>query len=52
MSHVLRVTTLELCHPLVLIILMIPNDPTFDGHSNVLRSNLYSSRRWGGLSVK
>jgi hypothetical protein len=33
MPHVLRVTTLELCHPLVLVILMIPNDPTFGGHS-------------------
>jgi hypothetical protein len=30
---VLGVTTLELCHPLVLVILMIPNDPTFGGHS-------------------
>jgi hypothetical protein len=33
MPHVLGVTTLELCHPLVLVILMIPNDPTFGGHS-------------------
>ncbi|HKH82500.1 MAG TPA: hypothetical protein VKA25_02320 [Gemmatimonadales bacterium] len=47
MPQVLRVTTLELCHPLMLVILMIANDPTFSGHGNVLISNLYSSR-WGG----
>jgi hypothetical protein len=52
MPHVLRVATLEFCHPLVLVILMIPNDPAFGGHSNVLMSSLYRSRRWSGLSVK
>jgi hypothetical protein len=36
----------------VLVIQMIPNDPTFGGHGNVLTSNLHSSRRWSGLSVK